>query len=89
MTYEEILPWVLCLLAVVVIVANILIARGYVRAMKKLALYNHGKDSRPWGDKTVAFTEVAKRHGYAVGAHDRNASTAWQNASPRALKFGY
>ncbi len=34
--------------------------------MRKLVVYNHGKDSVPWGEKTLAFAEVADRHGYAV-----------------------
>ena len=38
--------------------------------MKKLAIYNHGKDSYPWTDKTLAMTEVAKRHGYEVESPD-------------------
>lgn len=38
--------------------------------MKKLVLYNHGKDSSPWGEKTVGFAEVAKRYGYAVESPD-------------------
>lgn len=38
--------------------------------MKKLALYNHGKDSRPWTDKTHAMAEVAKRHGYDIESPD-------------------
>ncbi|MBK8816918.1 MAG: alpha/beta hydrolase [Methylococcaceae bacterium] len=38
--------------------------------MKKLVIYNHGKDSTPWGEKTLAFAEVAERHGYAVESPD-------------------
>lgn len=38
--------------------------------MNKLAIYNHGKDSTPWGEKTLAFADVAKRHGYAVVSPD-------------------
>ncbi len=38
--------------------------------MKKLVLYNHGKDSSPWGEKTLVFAEVAKRHGYSVESPD-------------------
>jgi hypothetical protein len=34
--------------------------------MKKLVIYNHGKDSSPWSDKPLIFAEVAKRHGYIV-----------------------
>ncbi len=32
--------------------------------MKKLVLYHHGKDSIPWGEKTYAMAEVAKRQSY-------------------------
>jgi pimeloyl-ACP methyl ester carboxylesterase len=28
--------------------------------MKKLVIYNHGKDSIPWGEKALALAEVAK-----------------------------
>jgi alpha/beta superfamily hydrolase len=38
--------------------------------MKKVVIYNHGKDSSPWSNKTLAFTEVAKRHGYTVESPD-------------------
>lgn len=38
--------------------------------MKKLVIYNHGKDSSPWGEKTLAFADVAKRHGYKVASPD-------------------
>jgi alpha/beta superfamily hydrolase len=38
--------------------------------MKKLVIYNHGKDSTPWGEKTLAFAEVAKRRGYLVESPD-------------------
>ena len=38
--------------------------------MKKVVVYNHGKDSTPWGEKTVAFAEIAKRHGYDVESPD-------------------
>jgi pimeloyl-ACP methyl ester carboxylesterase len=38
--------------------------------MKKLVIYNHGKDSAPWGDKTLAFSEIAKRHGYDFESPD-------------------
>jgi alpha/beta superfamily hydrolase len=39
-------------------------------ALKKLLIYHHGKDSTPWGEKTLAFAEVAKRHGFAVESPD-------------------
>ncbi|MEC4747804.1 alpha/beta hydrolase [Methylomicrobium sp. Wu6] len=38
--------------------------------MKKLFVYSHGKDSVPWGDKTLAFAEVAKKQGYQVESPD-------------------
>lgn len=38
--------------------------------MTKLVIYNHGKDSTPWGEKTLAFAEIAKRHGYEVASPD-------------------
>ena len=38
--------------------------------MKKLVIYNHGKDSSPWGEKTLAFTEVARRRDYAFESPD-------------------
>jgi pimeloyl-ACP methyl ester carboxylesterase len=38
--------------------------------MKKLVIYNHGKDSTPWGEKTLAFAKIAKHHGYDVESPD-------------------
>ncbi|TAN70704.1 MAG: alpha/beta hydrolase [Methylobacter sp.] len=38
--------------------------------MKKLVIYNHGKDSIPWGEKTILFADVAKRHGYSFESPD-------------------
>ncbi len=38
--------------------------------MKKLVLYNHGKDSTPWGEKTLAFAEIAKKYGYQIQSPD-------------------
>jgi predicted esterase len=38
--------------------------------MKKLVIYNHGKDSTPWGEKTIAFSEVAKHHSYSFESPD-------------------
>jgi hypothetical protein len=32
--------------------------------MQKLVIYNHGKDSIPWGEKPLALAEVAKDHGF-------------------------
>lgn len=31
--------------------------------MKRLIVYNHGKDSAPWGDKPQAFADAARRLG--------------------------
>lgn len=41
-----------------------------MEVMKKLVIYNHGKDSTPWGEKTLAFADVAKRHGYQMESPD-------------------
>ena len=38
--------------------------------MKKIVIYNHGKDSVQWSDKTDAFAEVAKQYGYYVESPD-------------------
>jgi len=38
--------------------------------MKKLVIYNHGKDSTPWGEKTLAFAKIAKNYGYDVESPD-------------------
>lgn len=38
--------------------------------MTKLVIYNHGKDSTPWGEKTLAFADVAKRCGYRIESPD-------------------
>lgn len=38
--------------------------------MKKLAIYNHGKDSAPWGGKPQAFADVARQQGYVVESPD-------------------
>ena len=38
--------------------------------MKKLVIYNHGKDSIPWDEKPIGFAEVAKRYGYAFESPD-------------------
>ncbi|MCQ8128559.1 alpha/beta hydrolase [Methylomonas rivi] len=32
--------------------------------MRKLVIYNHGKDSIPWGEKPLGLAEVARQHGY-------------------------
>jgi pimeloyl-ACP methyl ester carboxylesterase len=44
-----------------------------VTDMKKLVIYNHGKDSIPWGEKTFQFAEVAKRCGYLFESPDYQA----------------
>jgi pimeloyl-ACP methyl ester carboxylesterase len=38
--------------------------------MKKLLIYSHGKDSMPWGEKTLALAEAAKSQGYRVESPD-------------------
>ena len=38
--------------------------------MRKLVLFNHGKDSEPWGKKIIQLSEVAKSHGYEVDSFD-------------------
>jgi pimeloyl-ACP methyl ester carboxylesterase len=38
--------------------------------VKKLVIYNHGKDSTPWGEKTLAFAEVTKRQGWDLESPD-------------------
>jgi pimeloyl-ACP methyl ester carboxylesterase len=41
--------------------------------MQKLVIYNHGKDSIPWGEKALALAEVAKRHGFMFISPDYQA----------------
>lgn len=43
---------------------------SWVTDMKKSVIYNHGKDSIPWGEKTIQFAEVAKRCGYSFESPD-------------------
>ncbi|NOQ34797.1 MAG: alpha/beta hydrolase [Methylococcaceae bacterium] len=38
--------------------------------MSKLVLFNHGKDSEPWGEKVLALAEIAKQQGYEVDSLD-------------------
>lgn len=38
--------------------------------MAKLVIYNHGKDSIPWGEKALALAEVAKRYDYEIISTD-------------------
>ncbi len=42
--------------------------------MQKLVIYNHGKDSIPWGEKAIALADVAKRHGFMFISPDYQAS---------------
>jgi len=42
--------------------------------MNKLVIYNHGKDSSPWGEKPMALAEVSKRCGFAFISPDYRAS---------------
>ncbi|MGZ8190732.1 MAG: YqiA/YcfP family alpha/beta fold hydrolase [Methylococcaceae bacterium] len=32
--------------------------------MQKLVIYNHGKDSSPWGEKPLALAEIARQHDF-------------------------
>ncbi len=38
--------------------------------MQKLVIYNHGKDSIPWGEKPLALAKVAKGLGYGFISPD-------------------
>lgn len=38
--------------------------------MTNIVIYNHGKDSTPWGEKTMAFVDAAKRYGYEFESPD-------------------
>lgn len=42
--------------------------------MSKLIIYNHGKDSIPWGEKTLALAEIAQRLGFEFISPDYQAS---------------
>lgn len=42
--------------------------------MKKLIIYNHGKDSIPWGEKALALKAVALAQGYDFISPDYRAS---------------
>ncbi len=42
--------------------------------MQKLVIYNHGKDSIPWGEKAIALADVAKQHGFMFISPDYQAS---------------
>ena len=52
--------------------------------MKKLALFNHGKDSQPWGTKTLKLAEIARQHGYEVESPDY---TAQSNPDKRIIQL--
>jgi pimeloyl-ACP methyl ester carboxylesterase len=41
--------------------------------MKKLLIYSHGKDSTPWGEKTLAFAQIAEKQGYRIESPDYRA----------------
>lgn len=36
----------------------------------KLLIYNHGKDSKPWGQKTQVFADIAKAYDFDVISPD-------------------
>ena len=42
--------------------------------MQKLVIYNHGKDSIPWGEKPIALADVAKRCGFKFISPDYQSS---------------
>ena len=42
--------------------------------MPKLVIYNHGKDSIPWGEKPLVLAEVAKKHDFEFISPDYQAS---------------
>jgi len=42
--------------------------------MQKLVIYNHGKDSIPWGEKPIALADVAKQHGFQFISPDYQSS---------------
>ena len=42
--------------------------------MNTLVIYNHGKDSIPWGEKALALAEVAKQRGLEFISPDYQAS---------------
>ena len=43
--------------------------------MKKIAIYNHGKESEPWGSKALALAKIAEQHGYSVQSPDYRAQS--------------
>ena len=42
--------------------------------MQKLVIYNHGKDSIPWGEKPIALAEVAKQQSFKFISPDYQSS---------------
>ncbi|WFP50587.1 alpha/beta hydrolase [Methylomonas sp. EFPC3] len=42
--------------------------------MNNLVVYNHGKDSIPWGEKALALAEVARSRGFEFISPDYQAS---------------
>lgn len=58
--------------------------------MTKLVIYNHGKDSIPWGEKPLALAEVAKRRGFEFISPDYQASNNpdWRVEQLLALDVG-
>ena len=38
--------------------------------MNKLALFNHGKDSEPWGSKILALAKIAEKYAYHIESLD-------------------
>lgn len=41
--------------------------------MRKIMIYNHGKDSQPHSAKTQLFTKIAEKHGYDTQSIDYRA----------------
>lgn len=50
--------------------------------MQKLVIYNHGKDSIPWGEKPLALAEVARQHGFMFISPD------YQDSNDPELRVG-
>ena len=57
--------------------------------MKNLVVYNHGKDSVPWGEKPKALADVARRHGFKFISPDYQASNDpdWRVEQLLAMDF--
>jgi pimeloyl-ACP methyl ester carboxylesterase len=63
-----------------------------MKIMKKLVIYNHGKDSIPWGEKPMALAEIAKQHEFVFISPDYQLSNdpEWRVAQLLALDMsGY